>query len=64
MLEYFRGKEGSQIPMLQDSDIWEGGIKKGQKNSDVFYGRPLRSSTDDKTSKAHFREAIAAECQT
>ena len=41
MLVYFMGKGGSQIPMLQDSDKGEGGIKKGQKKSDVFYGRPL-----------------------
>ena len=31
----------SWINQGQYSDLVEGGVKNGQKNSDVFYGRPL-----------------------
>ena len=53
MSEYFRGEGGlkfwccnklegrSLVNQGQNSDMGEGGIKTGQKNSDVFYGRPL-----------------------
>ena len=27
--------------------MWEGGIKNGPKNSDVFYGRPLINHTEN-----------------
>ena len=36
----------SSVNQGQNSDMGEGGIKNGQNNSDVFYGRPLKVIVD------------------
>ena len=39
MLQEIRGR--IQINQDQSSDMGKGGIKNGQENSDIFYGRPI-----------------------
>ena len=37
-------KVEGEVNQGQNSDMGEGGIKNGQTNSDVFYGRPLTAT--------------------
>ena len=41
----------SWVNQGQNSDMGEGGVKNEQKNSDVFYGRPLTHFLSHKTKK-------------